>query len=109
MTDEPVRLFSRDYKPVALRRMLAGENVSALARELRSRRKYLYPWRERFRAGGPEAMRCPCRSRSGCRSRSRRPGAGNNGPDYERQMIELPWSQIYGAIAGVVGFCGSSK
>jgi transposase-like protein len=37
--------------------MLAGENVSALARELGLRRKYLYQWRERFRVGGPEALR----------------------------------------------------
>jgi len=37
--------------------MLAGENVSALARELGLRRKYLYQWRERFRAGGPIALR----------------------------------------------------
>src|SRR5260370_35082008 len=57
MTDAPVRLFSRDYKLAALRRMLAGENVSALARELGIRRKYLYQWRERFRAGGPDALR----------------------------------------------------
>jgi transposase len=57
MTEEGVRLFSREYKLAALRRMLAGENVSALARELGIRRKYLYQWRERFRAGGPEALR----------------------------------------------------
>jgi len=57
MKDEGVRLFSRAYKLAALRRMLAGENVSALARELGIRRKYLYQWRERFRAGGPEALR----------------------------------------------------
>jgi transposase len=57
MTDEPVKLFSRDYKLAALRRMLAGEAVSALARELGIRRKYLYQWRERLRAGGPEALR----------------------------------------------------
>src|ERR1700730_866379 len=57
MAGDPVRLFSRDYKLAALRRMLAGENVSALARELGIRRKYLYQWRERFRAGGPEALR----------------------------------------------------
>ncbi len=57
MTDEGVRLFSREYKLAALRRMQAGENVSALARELGIRRKYLYQWRERFRAGGPEALR----------------------------------------------------
>jgi transposase len=57
MTDETKRLFSREYKLAALRRMLAGENVSALARELGVRRKYLYQWRERFRAGGPIALR----------------------------------------------------
>jgi transposase-like protein len=57
MAGDPVRLFSRDYKLAALRRMLAGENVSALARELGVRRKYLYQWRERFRSGGPEALR----------------------------------------------------
>ncbi len=57
MAEERVRLFSRAYKLAALRRMLAGENVSALARELGIRRKYLYQWRERFRIGGPEALR----------------------------------------------------
>jgi transposase len=57
MTDETKRLFSREYKLAALRRMLAGENVSALARELGVRRKYLYQWRARFRAGGPLALR----------------------------------------------------
>ena len=33
--------------------MLAGENVSALARELKVLRKDLYFWRDRFRSGGP--------------------------------------------------------
>jgi len=37
--------------------MLAGENVSALARELKVLRKDLYAWRKRFRSGGPEALR----------------------------------------------------
>jgi transposase-like protein len=37
--------------------MLAGENVSALARELKVLRKDLYVWRDRFRSGGPEALR----------------------------------------------------
>jgi transposase len=37
--------------------MLAGENVSALSRALRVRRKDLYVWRQRFRAGGPSALR----------------------------------------------------
>ena len=37
--------------------MLAGENVSTLARELRLSRKDLCIWRDRFQAGGPEALR----------------------------------------------------
>ena len=51
------RVFSREMKLAALRRMLAGENVSALARELKLRRKLLYAWRDNFRRGGPEALR----------------------------------------------------
>lgn len=56
MTKE-ARRFSREYKLAALARMAAGENVSALARELGVQRKCLYQWRERFRAGGPVALR----------------------------------------------------
>jgi transposase len=51
------RRFSREFKLSALARMEAGANVSALARELGVRRKYLYQWRERFRLGGPVALR----------------------------------------------------
>src|SRR5260221_11216739 len=57
MEKEAERRFSREFKPAALARVAAGENVSALARELGVRRKYLYQWRERFRAGGPVALR----------------------------------------------------
>jgi transposase-like protein len=49
------RVFSREFKVGIIRRMLAGENVSTLARELRLSRKDLYIWRDRFLAGGPEA------------------------------------------------------
>ena len=58
-----VRVFSREMKLAALGRMLAGENVSALARELKLRRKLLYAWRDNFRAGGPEALRTRGRPR----------------------------------------------
>src|SRR3989449_10752838 len=51
------RVFSREFKFGIVRRMLAGENVSALARELKFTRKDLYVWRDRFLAGGPEALR----------------------------------------------------
>jgi transposase len=48
------RIFSRAFKLSAVRRMMAGENVTALARELQVLRKDL---RTRFRAGGPEGLR----------------------------------------------------
>jgi transposase len=51
------RVFSRTFKLAAVRRMMAGENVTGLSRELQVLRKDLYYWRTRFRAGGPEALR----------------------------------------------------
>lgn len=45
------------FKLEALRRMEAGENVSALARDLGIKRKLLYLWRERVRALGPAGLR----------------------------------------------------
>jgi len=57
MSKRTIRSFSREFKLKVVRRMLAGENVSALARELKVLRKDLYVWRDRFRSGGPEALR----------------------------------------------------
>lgn len=50
------RVFSREFKISIICRMLAGESVSALARELKMTRKDLYAWRDRFQAGGPDAL-----------------------------------------------------
>lgn len=63
MSKKPIRVFSREFKVEAVRRMLAGENVSALARELEVQRNDLYVWRERFRSGGSDALRGPGRPR----------------------------------------------
>jgi transposase-like protein len=51
------RVFTREFKVWVVQRMLAGEDVAPLARELRLFRKDLYVWRDRFLAGGPEALR----------------------------------------------------
>ena len=51
------RVLSREFKLMVVRRILAGENVSALAREVKVLRKDLYVWRDRFRSGGAEALR----------------------------------------------------
>jgi len=57
MTEGTSNKLTREFKLSALQRMLSGENVSALARELGVKRKLLYQWRDRFRAGGPAALR----------------------------------------------------
>lgn len=57
MAGKQARRFDRAFKVAALERMAAGENVSALGRELGVRRKLLYRWRETVRRGGVEALR----------------------------------------------------
>jgi transposase-like protein len=62
------RTFSREFKLSVVHRMLSGENVSGLARELRVLRKDLYKWRDNFRAHGPEGLRGPGRPRKRVRA-----------------------------------------
>lgn len=57
MSEKPPSRLTRAFKLAALQRMLAGENVSALARELGIKRKLLYQWRDRVRANGPSGLR----------------------------------------------------
>src|SRR5258706_13963268 len=71
------RVFSRAFKLGIVNRMLAGEKMRALARELQFSSKDLYIWRDRFLCGGPEALRGPGRPRNSERSASR--GGGGSG------------------------------
>ena len=57
MSEKEARSFSRAFKLKVIERMAAGENVSALARELAVKRELLYRWREAFRGGGELALR----------------------------------------------------
>jgi len=57
MSTREMRSFSREFKLEVVRRIEAGENVSALARELTVKRAILYRWRDAHRLGGPEALR----------------------------------------------------
>lgn len=50
------RVFSREIKLSAVKRMLDGADVTALARELKLRRTMLYKWRDRYRKGGADAL-----------------------------------------------------
>ncbi len=51
------RRFGRAFKLEVVRRMLAGESGTALARELGIKRTILYRWRDAVRDGGEEALR----------------------------------------------------
>ena len=57
------RQFSREFKLEALARFETAGNVRALAKELGIRRELLYDWREKFQAGGAEALRSSGRPR----------------------------------------------
>ena len=57
MSNPEARSFSREFKLRVVQRIEAGENVSALSRELTIKRAILYRWRDAWRLGGPEALR----------------------------------------------------
>ena len=76
------RVFSREFKLGIVRRLLAGENVSALGRELKLSRKDLYAWRDRFLSGGPQALRG--------RGRPPRAASGAAAPATLQAPSELP-------------------
>jgi transposase-like protein len=56
-----VRRFSRETKLALVRRLLAGENVTALSREVNILHKDLYKSRANFLSGGPAALKGPGR------------------------------------------------
>ena len=57
------RVFSREFKLLAVKRMLAGEHPATLSRELQIPAGHLYKWCRHFRRGGPAALRPACRPR----------------------------------------------
>ena len=61
MAAKSPRVFSREFKEAAVRRILAGEKVRALAVELNVWPKLLYAWWESFERGGAEALLPPGR------------------------------------------------
>jgi transposase len=51
------RRYGHEVKLAAVKRMLAGENVPSLAKEVGTTRKSLYVWRAQYLRGGAEALR----------------------------------------------------
>jgi transposase len=50
------RIFSREFKEVAVRRILAGEKIRTVADHLRLRPQLLYTWCDCYEQGGPDAL-----------------------------------------------------
>ena len=63
MSEGKRRVFSREFKLSAVKRVLADESVASLSRELGIAKGYLYRWCGQFRRGGVEALRPACRPR----------------------------------------------
>jgi len=135
MSKKSPRVFSREFKLEAVRRIVAGERVKALSEELKVLRKDLYAWRDLFRAGGAQALRPLGRPRksdavvtAGVAERARQVVAGDIGAadriaELERkvgqQQIELDFfrqalrqvkeARRLSAGLGVTGSTRSSK
>ena len=77
-----MRVYSREFRIQIVRRILAGERVPKLSRELGIHRKLLYEWMHRVNEGGESNLRDPGRPRK----TSRVVGATPNPP---RQIAEL--------------------
>ena len=87
MSKKTIRVFSREFKLKIVRRMLAGENVSALAREVKVLRKDLYAWRKRFQSGGPEALRGRGRPPKTVAAAATRRASAASAPDASSKRI----------------------
>jgi transposase-like protein len=53
------RRHSPEFKQAAVKRMLAGDDVRAMSRELSVARSGLYEWRDKYLKGGVAALRGP--------------------------------------------------
>ena len=56
MAGRRFRIFSREFKETAVRRILAGEKIRAVASELRVRPQLLYTWRDQYEHGGADVL-----------------------------------------------------
>ena len=50
------RIYSREFKEAAVRRILAGEKIRTVAEDLRLRSQLLYTWFDYYEQGGADAL-----------------------------------------------------
>jgi transposase len=65
MSGRKRRAYNREFKLAVVGRMMAGESVAALSRELGVPASLFHKWCGHFRRGGPQALRPACRPRKG--------------------------------------------
>ena len=53
------RVFTGEFKAQVVQRMMAGESVSRLSREVRVKREILYRWRDAYRRQGEAGLQRP--------------------------------------------------
>src|SRR5215216_1869955 len=81
---------SVELKRLAVRRVADGEDVSAVAAEMKVDRRRVYEWQEQVRQGGLEALRGPGRPRKGSFDRPPLKSALlNEGAAARRRIAEL--------------------
>jgi len=72
----PGRNFTAEFKASVVQRILAGESVSGLSREVKVKRQILYRWRDSYRKEGLEGL---------ARARGRPPG-----PARRNRPVSVP-------------------
>jgi transposase len=94
------RIYSREFKEAAVRRVLGGEKIRAVARELRLG-NLLYTWLDHYEQGGADALvprGRPRKAEAWARRRAlvqqpsrqaRRYGVGSSEPVRDSRLIEL--------------------
>lgn len=79
------RVFSAEFKAKVVRRMMAGEPVAKLSRELKIKRTLLYRWRDAYRKQGIEGFQRP-QGRPRRTPREELPAAEARVRDLERKV-----------------------
>ncbi len=101
MAGRRFRIFSREFKEAAVRRVLTGEKIRTVAEELKVRPQLLYTWLDNYEQGGVDALLPRGRPRkavSWARRRAlvqppsrqaRKHGVGSDEPVRDSRLIEL--------------------
>ncbi len=96
MSEQAPRVFTIEFKELAVRRLEAGASASALAAELGVRRKLLYDWRQAYREHGVAGLN---------RKRGPKPGK----PRVKREAADDPLLQAQARIAELERLVGQQQ